>query len=292
MSGQPLRVVFDTNAFMPSNFAVLAEGPFLALCGSKRIEPIYGHVFLEETFRAYGQASKRDDLINKWIPLIGSTVGRFCKDFISIWHEELVRGRGAKANIYMDLREQKNLLANLQRIPLDGSWPAFHLSANERAAEISKREAQRDTSVSIRQEVAQWRKEVNYDPRKHGTPNFERYSASEIDHAGRVFIRAQVKCSNPDQVASRWSRNKEAYPYFTMFVRNMLYICFCAATKTNTKIDLNAQADLDLMTHLLRADALVSNETGFLRSAFEDIWRPRGKVLFTSEQFANFIDKL
>jgi len=52
------------------------------------------------------------------------------------------------------------------------------------------------------------------------------------------------------------------------------------------------QADLDLMTHRLRADALVSNETGFLRNAFHDIWRPRGKVLFTSREFADFIRKL
>ncbi len=65
-----------------------------------------------------------------------------------------------------------------------------------------------------------------------------------------------------------------------------------AATRPNDRIDLNAQADLDLMTHLLRADALVSNETGLLRNAFNDIWRPRGKVLFSSQEFADFIKKL
>jgi hypothetical protein len=72
----------------------------------------------------------------------------------------------------------------------------------------------------------------------------------------------------------------------------MLYIGFCAMTRPNDKIDLNAQADLDLMTHLLRADVLVSNEEGFLRKAFDDLWRPRGKVLFTSEEFARFIERL
>jgi hypothetical protein len=83
-----------------------------------------------------------------------------------------------------------------------------------------------------------------------------------------------------------------AYPYFKTFVENMIYMGYYAATRPNDKIDLNAQADLDLMTHLLRANALVSNEKGFLRSAFNDIWRSRGKVLFTSQEFADLIKKL
>ena len=49
----------------------------------------------------------------------------------------------------------------------------------------------------------------------------------------------------------------------------MLYITYHAMTQSNDKIDLNAQADLDLMTHLLHANALVSNEVGFLHQAFE-----------------------
>ena len=83
-----------------------------------------------------------------------------------------------------------------------------------------------------------------------------------------------------------------AYPFFTTFVRNMTYMSYYAATRPNDGIDLNAQADLDLMTHVLHADALVSNETGFLRKAFDDLWRPMGKVLFTSEEFAEFVKRL
>lgn len=111
-------------------------------------------------------------------------------------------------------------------------------------------------------------------------------------YAGRAFIAAQIKCSNPLEVANRWSRNKSNFPYSTTFVENMLYIGHRAMTRPNDKIDLNAQADLDLMTHLLRANVLVSNETGFLRKAFDDIWRPRGKAIFTSQEFASFIAKL
>ena len=71
----------------------------------------------------------------------------------------------------------------------------------------------------------------------------------------------------------------------------MLYIAHHAATRPDA-IDLNAQADLDVMTHLLHADVLVSNETKFLRTAFDDLWRPRRKVLLTAKDFAAFLAKL
>ncbi len=190
-------------------------------------------------------------------------------------------------------RNQLNLLRNLQHVPADGSWKAWHSTQNERAGEDGRRADQREVSKNIRQEVAAWRKAVGYSERRHGKViPFEEFAKREIDRSGRAFIEALVECHVPKAVADRWSRNKAAYPYFTTFVKNLTYMGYYAATRPNDGIDLNAQADLDLMTHLLLADALVSNETGFLRNAFNDIWRPRGKVLFTSQEFADFIKKV
>ncbi len=292
MSKNKLRVVFDTNAFTPGNFELLERGPLIRLCRAGRISPVYGHVFLEETFRAYGQLNKRDDLINCWIPFISTTVDRFCDDFLTIWHRELVQARGIRTDIYMSPRAQQRLIERIALIPLDGTWHAWHESRTARAVEDQKRTDQRQMSKDIRQEVADWRKMVNYTPRKHGTPNYCHFLSTEIDRLGREIIMAKVRCHNALEVACRWSRHKHTFPYFTTFVENMLYIAFCAMTRPNDKIDLNAQADLDLMTHLLRADALVSNEQGFLRRAFDDIWRPKGKVIFTSQEFSDFIEML
>ena len=288
----PLRVVFDTNAFTPGNFDILEQSPLRRLCKSGRIIPIYGHIFLEETFRAYGVENKRQDLIERWLPFIAGTVDRFCDDFIGIWHKELVQGLGSKANIFIARRDQDALLAQIPSIPLDGSWRAWHASVDARGVEDTKRAAQRETSKAIRQEVADWRKAVNYRPKKHGISRLDQYLDSEVEHAGREFLPALVKCKNHREVAIRWAGDKLQYPYFTTFVINMLYIVHHAMTKPSDKIDLNAQADLDLMTHLLHADALVSNETGFLRQGFDDLWKPRGKVIFSSQQFVDFIRKL
>lgn len=286
----PIRVVFDTNAFTPDTFDLLEQGPMRRLCKSGRVVPIYGHVFLEETFRAYGAVNKRDDLVKRWLPFVAETVDRFCDDFIGIWHKELVQGHGLKTNIFMTRRDQDALLSRLPSIPLDGTWRAWHNSKAARDVEDAKRAAQRETSKAIRKEVSDWKKTVAYSPRKHGVSRLEQYFESEVGYTGRQFLPALVKCKNPNAVADRWSRSKMQYPYFTTFVINMLYIAHHAMTRPNNKIDLNAQADLDLMTHLLHADALVSNETGFIRQAFDDLWRPRGKVIFTSQQFADFIN--
>lgn len=293
MSKTVLRVVFDTNTFQPDQFELLANGPLVYMCKIGRIVPVYGHVFLEEMWRSYGNVGKRAHLVERWIPFIADTVDRFCEDFITIWQRELVQGHGRKTNIFMRPRNQRNLLQNLRYVPIDGSWKVWHSTQNERAVEDGKRSAQREVSRDIRQEVANWRKAVGYAEQKHGKViPFEEFAKREIDRAGREFIEALVKCHAPKAVANRWSRNKAAYPYFTTFVENITYMGYHAAARPNDKIDLNAQADLDLMTHLLRADALVSNETGFLRNAFNSIWQPRGKVIFTSQEFADFIKKL
>ena len=121
----PLRVVIDTNVLAAGSFELLEANPFRKLCETRRIIPIYGHVFLEETFPAYGSESKREHLVQQWIPLIVATVDRFCDDFLGIWHKELVQGRGRKTNIYMRKRDQETFISRLQNIPLDGSWRAM-----------------------------------------------------------------------------------------------------------------------------------------------------------------------
>lgn len=46
------------------------------------------------------------------------------------------------------------------------------------------------------------------------------------------------------------------------------------------------------MTFLLDADAFVINEKAFAHRAFIDIWRPRGKVLLTSDEFAGLVRRM
>jgi hypothetical protein len=286
----PVRVVFDTNIFSPDNFESLEKSPLPHLFARRRVLPIYGHVFIEETLRAYGSAGKRDILVSRWLPFVIATCNSICNDFNSIFHEELVQGRGTHAHQLMPRRDYDRLKERIPQIPLDGTWRAWHASKEERDIEDEKRAAQREISKGIRAEVVDWKKAVGYQPAKHGLPDFERYVQTEIDRAGREFISILIKARNTREVANRWARNKQFYPYFTEFVRNMLYMAYYAMTKPSAPIDLNAQADLNVMAHLLHGDVLVSNEQGFLRTAFHDLWKPRGRVLMTGSEFLKYLE--
>ncbi len=288
----PLRVVFDTNAFSPGYFDLLEQSPLRKLCRTGHIQPIYSHVFLEETLRAYGVESRREDLVTKWLPFIVVTADRICNDFVTIWREELIQGRGPHARIFMSRRDYESFEKSLISIPLDGTWRPWMRSEIDREIEDKKRAAQREISKEMRKEVADWRKAACYKFKKHETKEIEEVFEREVDFSGRRFISALIQAKNPAAAAERWSQGKAQYPFFTSFVVNMMYMARHAMTRANEAIDLNAQADLDLMTHLLNADILVSNETGFLRTAFEDLWKPRRKVMFTSPQFAAFIEYL
>lgn len=285
-----IRVVFDSNIFSIENFDSLEKSPLRRLFKKRRVLPIYGHVFFEETLRAYGSVGKRDELIARWLPFVVATCDCICNDFSGIFHEELVQGRGPNARRFMRRRDYERLKQGLPHIPLDGTWLAWNVSKAERDIEDEKRAAQRQISKEIRAEVVDWKKAIAYRPEKHGLANFGAYVRTEMDHVGRAFISTLINTRNPREVADRWSRNKRFYPYFTEFVYDMLYLSFYAMTKPDAALDLNAQADLNIMAHLLQADVLVSNEQGFLRTAFNELWRPRGKVLMTSPQFLEYLE--
>lgn len=287
-----VRVVFDTNCFTPQHFDILDSSPMRQLCHAGRIVAVYGHVFLEEMLRSYGNDAKRRDLATRWMPFLMDTAGRLNDDFVSIWHSELVCGRGVHARRFMPLKRQEYLFENCHDMPLDGTWKIWREVQDELRVENAKRAKMRELSKEVRLQVRDWTRLIRYSRKRHGVPVFADTLSSEADRSGREFIVKKIEAYNPVEVANRWSRAKDFYPYFTTFVQTILYMPFYASVYANDRIDLNAQADLDLMTHLLHADVLVSNEQGFLQRAFDDLWRPRGKVLMNSEQFVRFLRKL
>lgn len=248
---------------------------------------------MEETLRAYGVEKRRKELLARWLPFFEKIVGRVCEDFVTIWHRELVEGKGRKANIFMRPREQVGMLSSMAKMADDGSWHGWEDTKVERDIDSTKRSEQHEAIVAMRNDVSDWRRSPEYiKPKAGDIPSLRAFTSLELDKAGSDFMHANLACRNPQEVFTRWSRDKENYPYFTAFVKNMLFLAYLAMTNHNVKLDVNAQPDLDLMTHLLHADIVISNETGFLPSAFEALWKPKGKVLFTSEQFGRFIENL
>jgi len=284
-----VRVILDTNIYAGGAFDALERSPFLACCHSGSIQPVCPHTMLEETLRSYGREDRREDLIHRWIPYLFQSKALLAQDLQTIFHEELVQGRGRHARRFMSPSASERLRQRLARVPRDGSWSAWHNSQAMRDEERGKQGAQRKLSGELRAEAGLWIKE-NPDAFRAATERDLNRARSQSEYAfGTDYIRRQIRCWNPDEVASRWSRAPRAYPFYTQFVKNIVFMFVYAMVERNQRIDNNAQPDLDILTHLLHADVIVSNETGFLRSAFETLWRPRGKVLMTLDQFLAYI---
>ncbi len=287
-----LRIILDTNAFHGSNFDSLENGPFLRLCRHKKIAPIYPHVVVEEVLAAYAREDRRLDLANRWLPFIGLSTNTICEDWLTIWHEELVRGRGRHARRFMSTAAFSNLKLKLQHIPTSDGWSAWKATQLQRDQEKEKQRAQKSLSSEIRREARNIFKEHGAAIAAAKRTPWSTLARPYVRMFGYDLIRRQIKCWSPTAVANRWEGNIQAYPFFTQFAENMVYIFLHAMLKQNDAIDVNAQPDMDIMTHLLHADIYVTNETKFAKTAFNDVWKPRGKVLMTSAEFDAFILKL
>jgi hypothetical protein len=109
---------------------------------------------------------------------------------------------------------------------------------------------------------------------------------------GRTLLQKFVAPSGWQSLFSSWHRRKSYYPFFTQFAEDVVFQEVHFMTNHESAIDLNAQADLEILAHLLRADAIVSNELGFLKKAFAANWQSKRKTLFTSDEFAQHLRRL
>ena len=248
---------------------------------------------IEEMLQSYGSAVARPRLLGEWLPMILETAPRLCDDLVSIFRKELVQGRGPNAAIYMPTANEQKVREHLKSIPADGSWELMGVTRDERHDAALQRKARRESSKEMRQEVAKR-------ARLHGlkiTPNsiphtFKPGKEELVEFMGRSLLQKFVAPSGWQSLFSTWRRRKDYYPFFTQFAEDVVFQEVHFMTDHESAIDVNAQADLEILAHLLRADAVVSNELGFLKRAFAANWKSKRKTLFTSDEFAQHLRRL
>lgn len=285
-----LRVVFDTNVFSPESFDALDASPIRDLIRRRKVALVCSIPFFEEMARAYISDRLRPELLNRWFPFIVETAGRFCEDHPTIWQRELVSGAGQKVSIHVKPRVQAAMIAEMLNLPPDGSWPLIHATVAERAQEASRLEAQRTLSKEMRKDVTADTRDIRRAGRKVGAVSDSRDGL--VGLIGTGMIERHLGCWDWRAVVNRWNRDRAQYRYFTQFVANIVHKEILFLEDQTVGIDRNAQPDLDLMTFLLDADAFVTNEKGFARRAFNDIWKPRGKLIFTSSEFVRLLQSM
>ena len=92
--------------------------------------------------------------------------------------------------------------------------------------------------------------------------------------------------------ADVWVMNPDNYPLYSLFIEGIMFSVFYAATRHNDPIDINAQADVEQLCYLFWSDVVVSNDEAFFKTAFDELWKPRGKRLMNCEEFVVFLSNV
>jgi len=121
--------------------------------------------------------------------------------------------------------------------------------------------------------------------------SFDPYLRSDRQIWGNELMDL-VESRRPDPLRAQWNQNPRRYPFYTSFVEGIAFFGFHSGVLHNEQVDTNAQADYEQLCYLNWADVFVSNDEGFFRSAFDALWKPRGKRLFTCEEFVSLAARL
>lgn len=288
----PLRVVLDSNCFHRDTFELLANSPMRSLCRRGSVVAIYPDVVIKEVVRAYGRERRREALLQQWIPFVRETYGELKDDLVTVWHSEVIQNLGRKANPNLSPNSIRQIFENIGRAPLDGSWQIWDEVQPDLDLEDQSRDAVHELFKATRVEWKSVRHLASLYLAAAGAARLTGHYEDAVDYLGRTILTTRLKSSNPNAIAMRWSSAKSRYPYYTESMRGFVYSMIEPAARPNTALDRNALADVKVMVHLHDAHVVVSNEAKFFARAFDALWRPRGKVLMSVEQFVGHLKKM
>lgn len=153
----------------------------------------------------------------------------------------------------------------------------------ERAAKLRK------IGVKIRNEVARQFRTINPGKKLSDVDVKEAWASmlqTQLNRFGEgLIVRKRLYQAGRKSDALRtWGNTKDRCPYFTNWVKGLLYTQFYAAYYSNSKIDEHSQADIQHLIYLEHADVLVSEEKAFMRQAFMDLYQESGKQYWTLDE--------
>lgn len=292
-------MIFDLSAFAREKLERLMSCGLLALCQKRQVLVPHTPTFVVELLGGFtGQSFHEGSRLELKFALDICNGGLF-EDRDEIFRDEIARGRGKNARVRMPARpnrfqvSENTVIERLRDVTRTGdiSWFLDTSQALRQKAIFGQKNAKR-TAIDMREEVAQ------------GKSRLPRTKTSEIpESVFRASVRAERVRLGRQLIlrenwrgaagyADKWASMPDGYPFFTLFVDSILFQYFIAMMYPAEKIDINAQKDLEVLLYLSHADAVVSDDNKFFRSAFEMLWLPKGKRMFGSEEFAELCTRL
>lgn len=280
----PFRILIDRSAFHGDGFEKLLEANLLSAAKRKCISIGLTPILLTETMRLWEREGNRQILI-KQLPILIDIPAVWFRSSAEIWERELVRNELISATaVYgpKEIARQKSVLRSEPDLA-----EVFSESALARQEEQKRKSRLNGIRKEMRQEIGSQLKALRGQKFEKG--GFAPFQARMIDEIGAELIAKFYPSRRHSEIAHRWSRDKEKYRYFTSFVKGYLYDAYYACAELNSPIDRNAQDDYEQLCYLNDSDVMVTSDMRFMKSAFEELWRPKGKQLWSVGRLAAFL---
>jgi hypothetical protein len=288
----PPTIIFDRSAFHGRRFDLLAASPLIDLTKQNRIVVHHSAALLEETISMFEKEENHAEL-RKQLPFILDICnGRWFRGRGEIWELELTRNLGPTADVFEPDSLRRVAEQNIRDgVFGDKSWEDFKNALPEKEIERQKQTRLHKIQSEMRREIAARRK-ADRRLKRQKPPPAVIFIEKELEHWGQEIISRYVGTSYRALLVRRWAADKHRYPFLTSSLEGQVFADWQALVEHNKRIDRNAHVDVEVLACLNRADAIVSADAGFLKDAFDVLWRPKGKLLYTPEAFVHYMDSL
>ncbi len=276
MSNQ-LRIVLDTSIFHDFD---RASNVLRRLRAQNVIKVYISPMLIDESCRLIFHNTASNDLRKRLEFILGISSERWLDDNFDIFKSELSLLPRRKDYQLLRPELEKALKDKLQKIIQGASFDADSEQRLRQGLESNERKA-----VNLRAQGIELRKLLSENlahlGKKHKdiTENWQGVRAKTLTQWGIDLIRRKDAYSMVFQMPATliWLMKRSKCPFFCDWAQGMLYSGFYNMKYPNLGIDENAQADIQHLIFLREVDAIISNETGFMRKAWEDIYAPLGK---------------
>jgi hypothetical protein len=289
------RIIFDRSAFHGENFHLLVNSSLLRLARSRQISVYHTASLIEETASLFLREGNRQKLRDQLPFIIEICKDRWLQPTEVMWRKELIEGSDEKQTVFLPNCDR----FHMEKVLLGMAYDEQFLDEQEIRELRESKESVKQKSERLRNLYVEMRHEIGTKLKDTGTslsrekPRFSDYVDQHLVEIGRELIEkhldAQLEVRKT--AAARWVADTSRYPYVTSFMTGMLYAAYYAMIEHNQQIDVNAQMDIEHLTYLFGTDVLVTNDTKFMKSAFNEIWLQREKRLMTTSEFVLWLEK-
>jgi hypothetical protein len=293
-----MKVIFDRPAFDGVRFDALEGSRLLQRTREAKLSVFYTTVFLDETVRTASSTGARAQgvLKRRWPFLVSICNGGWFRPLLipdesfpglkSIFEEEFEGGEKAGDWLLVPDSDRRKVEEELTR-PLKESRPIPELeNARPIYGQIQQtREQNWAAFVALRQQrLPPGQPHLPLEP-------FAQYYRLNAEEFASCVIGQLPALDQPERKLDAWKRDPEKFPHFTAYVQLYAYVHYDPQLPHQPPMDPNCLADAEQLCFLEDVDAMLSFDQGFMKRAFEAVWEPRGKRLFTPEEFVDQLQR-